>query len=109
MKVRRRTIKSYETTGPEPRRPFDDWIDELNDIQAVGIIFNRLDRVKRGNLGDHGPVGDGVWELRLDFGPGYRVYYGEDRNIIVLLSGGKKKTQSQDIVGAKEYWRDYNA
>jgi len=78
-------------------------------MQAVGIIFNRLDRVKSGNLGDNGPVGDGVWELRFGFGPGYRVYYGEDRNIIVLLLGGRKKTQSQDIAIAKEYWRDYNA
>ncbi len=84
-------------------------MDGLRDIRVSGIIWNRLDRVEIGNLGDHGSVGEGVFELRFDFGPGYRVYYGEDGDTVVLLLGGKKRSQSQDVAKAKEYWRDYNA
>ncbi len=70
----------------------------------------RLKRVQLGNLGDHRGVGEGVYELRIDFGSGYRVYFGEDgKRLIVLLIGGTKKTQTRDIETAKRYWSDYNA
>jgi putative addiction module killer protein len=70
----------------------------------------RLKRVELGNLGDHHGVGEGVYELRIDFGPGYRVYFGEDgKRLVVLLIGGTKKTQRRDIETAKRYWSDYNA
>ena len=68
----------------------------------------RLTSVRTGNLGDHRSVGDGVWELRLDFGPGYRIYYGEVDNTIVLLRcGGDKSSQRRDIERAKNYWKEY--
>lgn len=109
MDVRPRVIEHYESPGPTARIPFQDWFDGLNDMQAVGLILNRLERVEMGNLGNHRPVGSGVFELIIDYGPGYRVYYGEDEDKIVLLHGGNKKSQSQDIEKSKEYWRDYNA
>ncbi len=54
-------------------------------------------------------MGDGVWELRIDFGPGYRIYYGEDGDTVLLLAGGTKRSQQTDIVKAKKRWKDYNA
>jgi putative addiction module killer protein len=62
-----------------------------------------------GGYGDCEPVGDGVFELKFDFGPGYRVYFGIDENEIVLLGGGDKRTQEADILRAKKCWEDYNA
>lgn len=62
-----------------------------------------------GGYGDCGPVGDGVFELKFDFGPGYRVYFGIDRNEIVLLGGGDKSTQVADILKAKTRWEEYGA
>jgi len=72
--------------------------------------MSRLDRVEGGNLGVHRSVGDGVTELVIDFGPGYRIYFGQDgMELIVLLAGGEKKSQQADIERAKRYWRNYNA
>jgi len=68
-----------------------------------------LDRAEEGNFGDSEPVGGGVIELKIDFGPGYRVYVGIDGNEIILLWGGTKKTQQEDIQKAQSFWRDYNA
>ncbi len=65
--------------------------------------------MQKGNLGDWKPVGEGVSELKIDFGPGYRVYFGQDGDEVILLTGGAKGTQSADVAKAKEYWRDYNA
>lgn len=68
----------------------------------------RIDRVRRGVFGDCEPVGDGAWELRIDWGPGYRVYYARSgHRIILLLCGGDKRTQQADIKRAKEHWHDY--
>ena len=67
-------------------------------------------RLERGLYGDCEPVGEGVLELRMFFGPGYRVYFGEDaENIVVLLCGGNKVSQKQDIRAAKKYWKDYQS
>ncbi|MBI3533865.1 MAG: type II toxin-antitoxin system RelE/ParE family toxin, partial [Deltaproteobacteria bacterium] len=79
----------YETeTG---KCPFRDWLEGLKDYVARAIIRKRLNRIRTGNMGDKKPVGDGVFELRVDFGPGYRVYFGEDGlKIVVLLCGGDK-------------------
>ena len=65
--------------------------------------------MKKGLLGDWGPIGAGASELIIDFGPGYRVYFGQDDDKIILLSGGKKNGQSADIATAIEYWKDYRA
>ncbi len=89
---------------------FDEWLEDLRDERAKGRIVQRLVRLSAGNPGDVKPVGEGVSELRIDYGPGYRVYYmrhGEE--IIVLLCGGDKSTQDRDIRKAKEIaedWRD---
>ena len=107
MEVRPRRLLRYATEDDEV--PFDSWMDSLRDGTGRGKIFTRLDRVEDGNLGDCEPVGEGVFELRINFGPGYRVYFGEDGDEIILLWGGTKNTQTKDILKAKEYWRDYNA
>lgn len=79
-------------------------------MAARAIIRKRLNRVRLGNLGNTRGLGSGVSELKIDFGPGYRVYYGEDGpKIVVLLVGGDKGSQDRDIEKAKAFWEDYNA
>jgi putative addiction module killer protein len=88
--------------------PFSDWLASLRDKRTVAILRARLNRIRLGNFGDARPVGEGVQELRINWGPGYRVYFGrESQTVAVLLCGGSKKTQRRDIALAKEYWRDY--
>ena len=99
-------IEYYIT--PDDKTPFLKWLESLRDIKARAKIRTRLDRVQVGNLGDHRPVGKGVWELKIDYGPGYRVYFGKiGSSVILLLCGGDKSTQQQDISKAQEYWADY--
>ena len=77
-------------------------------ICAVVKIEQRLDRVRLGNLGNSKSVGEGVCELKIDFGPGYRVYFGQlGSTIVLLICGGDKSTQEQDIRKAYEYWKEY--
>lgn len=77
---------------------FAKWIDELQDIRARARILVRIERLSAGNPGDVKPVGEGVSEMRIDYGPGYRVYYKEQgRKLIILLVGGDKKSQTKDI------------
>ena len=88
--------------------PFAEWMDNLRDRQGKRRILQRLRRLEQGNYGDVAPIGDGLSELRMFFGPGYRVYFGEDaENIVVILCGGDKSTQNQDIEDAKAYWKEY--
>jgi putative addiction module killer protein len=82
---------------------------DLRGEDIHGIILTRLDRVRQGNLGNHKSVGKGVSELIFDVGPGYRVYFGQDGNLIILLLAGSKKTQADNILQAQKYWRDYHA
>jgi|SRR5208282_13766 len=103
----RREIRIFETK--DGRIPFGEWMDELEGSRVYAIILNRLDRVENGNLGDCHPVGEGVSELRIDFGPGYRIYFGQDADLIVLLGGGTKRTQADDIKRAKRRWKEYHA
>ena len=79
-------------------RPFEKWLDDLNDKRAVARVLARLARVRQGNLGDCKPVGEGVAELRVDYGPGYRVYFGQ-----------KGRTQERDIRLAEQYWHEFKA
>ena len=80
----------------------------MQDGRAVGIVRARLNRIRLGNLGDCESVGGVVDELRIDFGPGYRIYYGRDGAlVVVLLCGGTKRTQTRDILRAQAYWRKY--
>ena len=88
--------------------PFEEWLNGLRDIQGRAIIRKRLNRIRLGNLGDSKPVGAGVFELRIDFGPGYRVYFGkQNKSIVVLLCGGDKSTQIKDIKTAQQFWSNY--
>ena len=100
------TLEYYITeTG---KIPFKDWLESLKDIHARAKIRIALDRIRLGNLGHAKSVGDGVHELKIDYGPGYRVYYGfVGATIVLLLLGGDKASQSKDISRAKEYWKTF--
>ena len=104
-------IKNIEIyVAANNKMPFVDWLENLKDKQGRYRIKERLDRVALGNFGDHKSLGDGLYELKMSFGPGYRVYYGKDGDkLILLLCGGDKSTQSKDIKKARQYWQDYLA
>jgi putative addiction module killer protein len=88
--------------------PFVKWFSELRDIKAKQKIIARLARVRTGNLGQTQAVGEGVQELKIDYGRGDRVYFGQAGNeIIILLCGGDKRAQNEDIKRAKAYWAEY--
>ena len=83
-------------------------MDGLKDIVARQKVRIRLDRVRLGNLGKNRSVGEGVYELKVNYGPGYRVYYGLDENtVVLLLLGGDKSSQKKDINQSKAYWEDH--
>ena len=89
------------------RSPFRKWLAIL-DVAIRARIQARVLRFESGNLGDHKEVGDGVWEARLVFGAGYRIYFGKSGSeVLVLLLGGDKGSQRKDIERAKIYWRRY--
>jgi len=91
--------------GKEPCR---DWLTGLKDMMGVTHINKRLERLSLGQRGDSESVGEGVFELRIHWGPGYRLYYAEQgHEIIILLYGGNKKSQQRDIDRAIKYWKDY--
>lgn len=80
-------------------------VDRFKGYSKVHI---RLDRAKLGNFGNTRSLGDGVNEIKINFGPGYRIYYAIDgKNIILLLLGGDKSTQAKDITRSKEFWKDH--
>jgi len=86
---------------------FARWIDGLRDLRARARILARLDRLAESNPGDVKPVGEGVSELRIDYGPGYRVYFkARGRTVVILLAGGDKRTQSRDVKIALRLARD---
>jgi putative addiction module killer protein len=80
---------------------FARWLDGLRDVRARARVLARIERLVAGNPGDVAPVGEGVSELRIDYGPGYRVYFKKrGRRLIILLAGGDKSTQAKDIRAA---------
>jgi putative addiction module killer protein len=99
-------IRRYKSTaGGEP---FTKWLSDLPDKQARARILARLERLEAGNFGDAKFLRDGVSELRIDWGPGYRVYFGRDgQTVIVLLCGGDKRKQDADIRKAVTLWQEY--
>jgi putative addiction module killer protein len=101
-------IRRYRT--PAGTEPFTTWITGLADRQARERILARLDRLEAGNFGDTRYLRGGVSELRVDWGPGYRVYFGRDgQAVILLLCGGDKRRQDADIEKAVELWQKYEA
>ena len=102
-----RRAKNYINAAD--KSPFREWIRRI-DGGTRSRINTRIRRIEEvGNYGDCEPVGDGVYELRLNVGPGYRAYFGIDGAEIILLGGGDKSTQDSDIAKAKDCWGDYNA
>lgn len=98
--------RRYQTA--DGRKPFDEWLARLRDGVAGARIAARIERMQAGLRGDWKPVGGGVFELRIDHGPGYRVYCGQDGTaLVLLLCGGDKRTQRRDIEVAHGYWQDY--
>jgi putative addiction module killer protein len=96
-----------EYLGRDGRNLFGDWFDRLNS-EAARRVTTALYRLGLGNLSNVKSVGGGVFECRIDFGPGYRVYFGKDgERIVILLCGGTKKRQQDDIELACECWMDY--
>ena len=96
-----------EYTAPDGSSPFARWFDRLN-AEAAAKVAVALTRMQQGNLSNVKAVGSGVHEYRIDFGPGYRVYFGRDGpSLIILLGGGTKKRQQSDIRRALELWTAY--
>lgn len=101
-----KTVIVYKTSAN--KEPFVDWLFSLRDIITRHRVEARIDRLRQGNYGDHKRF-QGIIELRLNFGKGYRLYCGEDGHaLVVLLVGGDKSSQDKDIKKALEYWRDYH-
>jgi putative addiction module killer protein len=102
----RQTIVIFE--HKKGRSMFLEWLLGLRDIKARAIIRARINRLELGNFGDCKSVGGGVLELRIAFGPGYRVYLGRNgKTIVVLLCGGDKGSQSKDVSNARILWKEY--
>jgi putative addiction module killer protein len=97
----------YQSASRE--RLFPDWLAKLGDLHARARIQTRLSRLALGNFGDCESVGEGVLELRIDWGPGYGVYFARVGEVILLLCGGDKTTQQKDINRAKAYFKDYKS
>lgn len=101
-------IKLLEYVTEDGKNIFRGWIRSLKDNTVRARIRIRLNRIRLGNFGDCKPVGGGVSEIRIDYGPGYRVYFGRsDFTVVILLCGGTKKKQSEDIKLAQKYWAEY--
>jgi putative addiction module killer protein len=98
-------IRYYVDAGS--REPFAEWFAELDPI-ASAKIARAIARMEQGNFSNVKSVGEGVLEYKIDFGPGYRIYFGRDGDtIVILLTGGTKKRQQRDIDAAQNYWRTY--
>ena len=104
--VQTREIQYYRTS--DGQRPFIEWLESIPNTNTQARIQARLERLEDGNFGDCQSVGDGVFELRIHFGAGYRIYFGQVGNtIVLLLCGGDKSSQTRDIERAKIYWQEY--
>jgi putative addiction module killer protein len=97
-------LRHYVT--PAGRDLVQEWLDRLRNPRAYAAVLRRIDRMALGNFGDHEFCREGVWELRIDVGPGYRVYYAlHGSSIVFILCGGDKRKQSTDIARAIDYFR----
>ena len=106
MKTSERTLVEYTT--PDGKSPLETWLRNLKDTKSKARILNRIDRLRLGNFGDCKSVGSGVYELRVHFGPGFRIYFGlEEQQLVILLCGGDKDTQQKDVARAIKYWEEH--
>ena len=98
-------VREYLTA--DGKNPYREWLDTL-DVTPLARIQARVLRFSTGNLGDHKSVGGGLWEARVMFGPGYRLYFGKDGpQLVLLLLGGDKSTQATDVAQAQSSWKAY--
>ena len=101
-------VERYQTR--DGKVPFEEWVAKMKrkDPELVFRILLRIDRSEKGNFGNYRYLRDGVWEMKIDCGPGYRVYFAvEHREILLLLIGGDKKSQQADVKQAIGYWKDH--
>jgi putative addiction module killer protein len=100
-------VEVYEYQDAEGRSPFAEWFAALPSAAAIKV-GTRLERLRQGNFSKVASVGEGVHEIKIDYGPGYRVYFGKDgEDIVILLGGGHKKRQQNDIEAAHSRWDQY--
>lgn len=100
-------MKITEFLGRDGHSPFQDWFDHL-DTQAAAKVTTAITRMGQGNMSGVKSVGGGLYERKIDFGPGYRIYFGKEGDrIIILIGGGTKRRQSKDIQTAKVRWSEY--
>ena len=103
MKVKERLVEYFYTASG--KAPAKEWLNSIKDKLTQAILFKRIRQASLGNFGDSKSVGQGVLEMRIDFGPGYRIYYGIHKDdLILLLMGGSKRTQQNDIEKAQAFW-----
>ncbi len=104
--IKHRTVKYF--TGPNGKSPAKEWLNTISDKLTSSIVFRRISAASIGQFGDHKFLGSGVFELRIHYGAGYRIYYGiYNDEVILILIAGSKKTQTNDIEKAKAYWIFY--
>lgn len=107
MVVKRSAKYFLDSNGKEPAK---DWLTSLSDKMVRAKVMARISRAENGNWGDYRSVGHGIYELRIHFGPGYRIYFAIDgKDILLLLLGGNKSSQSRDILTARLYWHQYQS
>lgn len=98
----------HEYTDAKGSSPYAEWLGKLRDAKAKARIMLQVDRMELGLFGDSQPVGEGVSELRIHYGPGYRVYYArEGKHLYLILCAGTKSTQAKDIKRARKFWKEY--
>jgi putative addiction module killer protein len=107
LEAHERNIQYYLPLPAGSPAPFGQWLDGILDRRLRAAIVARIARLRGGNFSDSKPIGEGAIESRIDFGPGYRIYYGMDGDDVILLYGGEKSTQSSDIEMARKFWKDY--
>ncbi len=108
MSGQAKKIRLYVT--PSEKIPFEEWLSDLKDRRGRVLIRLRIDRLRMGNPGKYRSLGDDLYELKIDYSPGYRVYYGEKGDsVVLLLCGGHKGSQSKDIQKARKYWKAYRS
>lgn len=101
-------VERYRTR--DGKVPFEEWVTKMQrkDPELAFRILLRIDRAEKGNFGHYRYLRDGVWEMKMDCGPGYRIYFAvERREIVLLLIGGDKKSQQADVKQAIGYWKDH--
>ncbi len=107
MEARAREVRNY--IAPNGRNPFEQWLGQIRDKRTQLTIATRIERLQQGNPGDFKSLKGNLYELRIHYGPGYRVYFGvvSSEDTVILLCGGTKRTQKRDIEKAQNYWNEF--